>query len=79
MEFQFKKMFFEKQLREGRTITQAEVARAVGVTREAVRQWLSVETQSVKLDTLDKLCNYFECEPCDLIVRVPDENVGTPA
>ena len=78
VEFRFKQKFFQKQLDEGRSITQAEVARAVGVTREAVRQWISTETISVRLDTLDKLCAYFQCEPGDLLVRVPDEGVGVP-
>jgi putative transcriptional regulator len=76
VKFAFREKFYEKQHKENRTITQSEVARAVGVSREAVGLWMTTEARAVRFDTLEKLCDFFDCEPGDLIIRVPDESVG---
>jgi putative transcriptional regulator len=73
VEFRFKELYFKKIEQEKRVISQAEIAEFVGVSKQAVHLWLKDNAKSVRLDTLDKLCEFFNCEPGDLLVRVPDE------
>ncbi len=57
----------EKQAREGKVINAAVVARGTGLTRQAIHAWMRGEVQSFKSETVEALCNYFNCEIGDLL------------
>ena len=49
--------------------TIVEVATDTGISRPALTRIDNNTAKRVDLDTLEKLCNYFECEIGDLLVR----------
>lgn len=57
-----------KSLKEGRKITAAEVARAIGVQRAAVSKMVRNDDYSTTTNTLNALCEYFGCELHELVV-----------
>ena len=62
----------ELQAKTNRAITQAEVAEQVGLTPQAFSKWVNNEVRSYSAEVLDKLCEYFDCEPGDIIYRKRD-------
>ena len=50
-------------------VTATEVAEKTGITRGTLRRLYHETAQRVDLDVLDKLCEYFDCEPGDLLTR----------
>ena len=50
-------------------VTATEVSERTGITRGTLRRLYHETAQRVDLDVLDKLCDYFECEPGDLLTR----------
>ncbi|MEQ3661049.1 MAG: helix-turn-helix transcriptional regulator [Glaciecola sp.] len=68
----------EKAYRENRRITLKEVSEETKIGRATLTRIANVKRKedkfySVGLDVIDKLCDYFECEPGDLLLKVPDE------
>lgn len=61
----------EKQAKTNKLVTQEEVADAVGMTPQAFSKWVRNEVKSYSVDTLDKLCEFFDCEVGDILHRIP--------
>lgn len=51
-------------------VTATEVSEKTGITRGTLRRLYHETAQRVDLDVLDKLCEFFDCEPGDLLTRV---------
>lgn len=66
----------EKAFREGRRITWGEVSEKTGISRATLTRLANNPGYKTNTDTIDALCAYFECSPCDLLVRIPDEKEG---
>jgi len=47
-----------------------------GVSYTALHKLRKDRARSMDYDVLDKICKVLECEPGDLIVRLPDEPKG---
>lgn len=60
------------RLRKG--MTQAQVAKAIGVSRVAVTKWESGQTANLKLDNLIALCRLFS-QTVDTLISFDDHNV----
>lgn len=51
-------------------------AKEIGVTRQTLASILKGNVSRIELDTLDRLCAYFECQPGDLMFySTPDFEV----
>ena len=50
-------------------VTATEVAEKTGITRGTLRRLYHETAQRVDLDVLDTLCDYFDCEPGDLLTK----------
>lgn len=48
----------------------ADVARETGLNRNTVTLLYKETAQKIDLDTIDKLCDLFECEVGDLLEKV---------
>lgn len=60
----------EKQAKMNKRVTPVDVADAVGLSRQAIHKWIHNQISSYPADTLDKLCEYFDCEVGDILYRV---------
>lgn len=55
-----------------RKLKVADVARAIDVHRNSITLLYDESATRVDLETLNKLCIYFECEIQDLLEFIPD-------
>ena len=49
-----------------------ELIEKTGLTRQTVKSLLSEYHARIDLDTLEHVCNALDCEPGDLLKRIPD-------
>ena len=59
--------------RERRVVTLAEIAKATGIHRATLSKMANNPGANIGSDVIDKLCQYFKCQPGDLMSYVPDE------
>lgn len=60
----------EKETRESRRISIAEVARESGIDQRTLGKWAKNTIFRYDAAVIDALCNYFNCSPGDLIIKV---------
>ncbi|NJR12454.1 helix-turn-helix transcriptional regulator [bacterium] len=64
----------DKEKKEGRRITQTEIAKAIHVSVSTIGGWLQQEIGRVDENVLIGLCDYFNCNIEDLIyIEVTDD------
>ncbi|MGH2413991.1 MAG: helix-turn-helix domain-containing protein [Microcystaceae cyanobacterium] len=61
-----------KQVRNSRKLSQNKLAQLVGMTLQNIQRIEYGDAKSIPLETLDKLCEVLDCQPGDLLIRVPD-------
>jgi transcriptional regulator with XRE-family HTH domain len=54
-----------QQLRREAGLTQIEMARRLGISQPTLNR-IESSAHNVKLETLTKLCQALQCDPCDL-------------
>jgi putative transcriptional regulator len=64
--FRLMELMAEKQFREGRRTSITEMAEQSGVSRVTLSKMINQRGYCTGTDTLDKLCEYFDCELVDL-------------
>ena len=57
-----------------RKMSVSEFAEKVGFTMANVSLLKNGKIKALKISTLDKLCKVLECQPCDILEYVEDEN-----
>lgn len=70
--FYLQKMISEKQFKEGRRITMAEITEATGINRVTLSKMINQRGYSTVTDNLDKLCKFFDCKLEEIAEYVPD-------
>ncbi len=60
----------EKIANEKRNISLSEVARETGIARKTLQSWANNNVSRFDAPVIEALCEYLECEPGNLIVRV---------
>jgi putative transcriptional regulator len=60
-----------RKWRERRGMTQAELARRVGVRQATISRLETEDSRRIELDVLDALARALRCEPGELLERVP--------
>jgi putative transcriptional regulator len=71
--FYLQKMISEKQFREDRRITMAEITEATGINRVTLSKMINQKGYSTVTDNLDKLCKFFDCKLDDLAEFVDED------
>ena len=71
--FKLGEMIEKKQFTEGRRVTINEIATATGLNRMTLSKILNQKGYGTGTDTVDRLCQYFDCRVEDLMERLPDE------
>ena len=56
-------------------MTQAELSRKTGIRPNTINDMYHELCDRVNLEHLDKICAVLNCEPTDILVRVPDEKI----
>ena len=69
-----KKLLDDKSFEEKRRITLNEVAEATGISRATLTRVVNVAGYNTNTDTINALCKYFSCTPCELLTYVEDES-----
>lgn len=72
--FYLQKMISEKQFRENRRITMAEITEATGINRVTLSKMINQKGYSTVTDNLDKLCTFFDCKLEDIAEYIPDHD-----
>ncbi len=73
--FTVRDLWEEKQRKEGRRITLLEMSRETGINRNTLAKLVDPrqEPYTTNTDVINRLCKYFDCQPGDLLVYVPDD------
>ena len=71
--FRVMELMAEKEFKEGRRITIAEVAEACGINRMTLSKIAGQRGYSTVTDNLDRLCRYLSCEIGELVVYIPED------
>lgn len=54
-------------------VTQEEVERCTGIRRPTLSAIENNKAVTISLTAIDKLCKYFDCQPCDLFTYIKDK------
>jgi putative transcriptional regulator len=66
----------EKEFREKRKLTYRIIAKETGISKATLTLYMSQKADRVDLNTVSTLCEYFECQPGDLLIY--SNNPPTP-
>lgn len=66
-----KQLLRDKQAKEGRDITMSDVADHVKIGRNGLYHYINGNSKAFEL--LEALCDYFNCQPGDLLVLEKDK------
>ncbi|MDP1543183.1 MAG: helix-turn-helix transcriptional regulator [Polycyclovorans sp.] len=69
--FRLKELLADKEYRDGRVITLAEVAAGTGIHRATLSKIANEKGYNTGTDNLDRLCAFFSCEIQELVQHVP--------
>jgi putative transcriptional regulator len=65
----------DKAFKENRKITLNEVAEETDIGRATLTRIVNKRDYNVRTDVIDKLCEYFDCEVSEIMVRVKSQAV----
>ena len=71
--YRLKNLMLEKSVKDNCKITYKHISDNTGISRNTLSRMASSKGNKVSVDTVEKLCNYFNCTPNDLITIYPDE------
>jgi putative transcriptional regulator len=72
LRIRFRQLLEEKAFSERRRIGLDEVIADTGISRATLNRISNVPGYNAKLDAIDALCAYFDCQPGDLLSREKD-------
>jgi len=66
-----RELLTQREERENRRIRLSEIAQATGLSTQTVSALVNNQTDRVSLKALAALCEYFGCQPSELLQYVP--------
>lgn len=63
----------EESLKRGKPFTQAQLAKATGLSVPTITRWVAGDMERIERDTVSRLMKFFGCSFEDLVVVEPDE------
>jgi len=69
----FVEMLAKKEAREGKRYSQRQISDITGVSPAVVSRWMKGDIEGGSLATVKKFCEFFNCQPGDLIYYVHQE------
>ncbi|WP_276968351.1 helix-turn-helix domain-containing protein [Metallibacterium scheffleri] len=70
--FKLKERIADVEFRERRVVQLKEIAEATGIHRVTLSKIANNKRYNVGVDTIEKLCAYFNCGVGDILEYVPD-------
>ena len=67
-----------KARRERRRITYEDIQSGSGVNKNTIVKLANDRAAMVGISVIDRLCAYFDCQPGDIFVYLPDPGDGRP-
>jgi DNA-binding Xre family transcriptional regulator len=58
-----------KEANEARKIPYREIHAKTGIAESAISAWMNNKVKYYDANTIDRLCEFYDCEPGDLIIR----------
>lgn len=71
IEFRLAQIIRETQAKWMRNITYREISESTGIAESTIAR-LKSEARGIRFDVLDRLCEFFDVEPGDLIARIQE-------
>lgn len=59
-----------------RNVRSKDLAQHVGITEANLSLLKQGKVKGVRFDTLDKICEYLQCQPGDVLAHVPEDGNG---
>jgi len=72
--FRLTELTADMAFRERRVVTLAEIAKATGIHRATLSKMANHPGANIGSEVIDKLCQFFGCQPGELMVYVPDSS-----
>jgi len=72
IKFKLKSLIEQKSIATNRKITYKDIAAEANVSQTTLTQMANQRMKHIGLITIDKLCEYFNCQPGDLMIYMPD-------
>lgn len=72
VQFRLKELIAIKERKQGEKITYRTINSATGINMNTLTAMSNNKMDMVGLSTIDRLCDFFECEIGDLLIRVKD-------
>jgi putative transcriptional regulator len=63
-----------KTRRDRRKVTYMSISESTGIATSTLWRLANDKTDRVVFQTMDLLCTYFDCSPCDLFVHINESN-----
>lgn len=63
----------EKEIREGRNLPYRVISKETGLATSTLTDYAKQRVSRFDASTLDTLCQYFDCQPGDILVYSEDE------
>lgn len=73
--FKLGEMMEKKQFADGRRYSITEIATATGLSRVTLSKILNQKGYGTGTDTIDRLCDFFNCKVEDLMEFMPNDQV----
>lgn len=65
----------QKEANEARRITYDEISENTGIAKSTISALMNNKVTLFSADTIDRLCDFYGCEPGDLIVRTGTNSI----
>jgi putative transcriptional regulator len=62
----------ERETKTGQRVTAKAISQATGITEKTLSRLINQETSRIDFDVLERLCEFFDCQPGEILVRVQD-------
>jgi putative transcriptional regulator len=72
IECKFSVILADRSTKEKRRIPLTEVQAVTGITWQTLQKWSLNKAKSYDAKVLSSLCQYFDCQPGDILVYTPD-------
>lgn len=73
VQFRLKEIMAKHERLTGQKVTYRALRDATGISTNTLQRMGKNQQKMVGLSVIDRLCEFFDCEPGDLIVRIPDD------